>query len=1164
MTYDAADGYIIMVGGYTYPGGDLLGPDQGVLNDTWLFSDGAWTQGTSFPQQLVWDNEMTYDAADGYVALFGETVATPATYGVWSYLAGAWHRVASGDPALFYDPVTYDAADGYVLDMGGNGSYATYKYIGGAWTFLDPSKEPTWNGWETLVYDPAAKAVVLPDLASGFAPRVTSQASTTWEYAAGSWTDITSQVGTPPSLRDGASMVYDAHDGEMILFGGVSPYGTFYGDTWTFGGNASVLTVTPSTVAVDTQITLNTTVIGGSPPFTYTYAGLPTGCVTQDAAEWTCTPTAWGTFWITVNVTYGVGGLFSGNAELEVTGPPTGWGNVTWSGMNSTNQPDPPTDAIETYDAADHELLVIDQWHYDRTYESWMGFPEVWSFANGTWTNLTYQVPATLFASSSGIYFQQMVYDAADGYVLLVQQWIHSYNGAWTPSGLNFWTYYGGMWTNITGSVTGAPPASFSYGGVAYDEEDHAVIMVVSGGVQTETYEYRAGVWSMVTTSPSQPDILSGFSMSWDTADDSILLVSGIGYASQTISTFHAGVWTTVETSFPLDSFQVVDDPAIGYAIIYGGFGNGEMNETYLYAAGTWVQYLPILPAPPGGFGSTLVYYPPMSAVISLGGSATNSASPYPPISPIMWTFRNNTNAIAITSFTASPSNVPLGQSTYLNVSAQGGSGVFHYNYTGLPGGCLTENVSSLPCTPSVPGTYSVKVFVNDTKGRSAFSSLTLRDYVPFTEVEFSAAPNPAILGEPVNFTSTVAGGVSPITWAWNFGDGTIGGNLQDITHIYTTNGPFEAELSVTDHIGTTAYAYLNITIRLQATALANVTVGAAPLAVGFTSQVRGGAPAYTYSWSFGDGGTSTAPDPSHTFVSQGSYLVELEVVDSAHDEAVSYLNETVTQGGTPLAIGLEAVPPSLEVGNSSIITATPTGGHGTYTVTWPGKPAWCAAVTVLSLNCTPVAVGNFTLEVSVTDATGTTATNSVTLIVTSNRSIAPLALTIAVQPGNMTVGSPFLLTAVPSGGQPPYVISWPGLPDWCSEISSTTIKCVPPAQGDYTFTADVMDSAGKTATASVGFIASCGVGQCPVRQQQSTFLGLPGNDGYILIAALVAAVVVIALVAYRSRRKRPEIEGGNETVDAFQEYRKPPTRPEDGPIDILGEGQTDPAEDLL
>ncbi len=68
--------------------------------------------------------------------------------------------------------------------------------------------------------------------------------------------------------------------------------------------------------------------------------------------------------------------------------------------------------------------------------------------------------------------------------------------------------------------------------------------------------------------------------------------------------------------------------------------------------------------------------------------------------------------------------------------------------------------------------------------------------------------------------------------------------------------------------------------------ATADVTVGGAPLTVSFsstgTSDPDGGPMPLTYAWTFGDGGSSTLPNPQHTYATPGQYQATLTVDDGA------------------------------------------------------------------------------------------------------------------------------------------------------------------------------------------------------------------------------------------------------------------------------------------
>jgi|GEM_PF-3702070 len=67
----------------------------------------------------------------------------------------------------------------------------------------------------------------------------------------------------------------------------------------------------------------------------------------------------------------------------------------------------------------------------------------------------------------------------------------------------------------------------------------------------------------------------------------------------------------------------------------------------------------------------------------------------------------------------------------------------------------------------------------------------------------------------------------------------------------------------------------------LAVTTTANPASGGVPLTVAFTSSIVNGTAPFTYNWNFGDGGTSTQQNPSHTYTSTGDYSVNLTAQDS-------------------------------------------------------------------------------------------------------------------------------------------------------------------------------------------------------------------------------------------------------------------------------------------
>jgi PKD repeat protein len=126
-------------------------------------------------------------------------------------------------------------------------------------------------------------------------------------------------------------------------------------------------------------------------------------------------------------------------------------------------------------------------------------------------------------------------------------------------------------------------------------------------------------------------------------------------------------------------------------------------------------------------------------------------------------------------------------------------------------------------------------------------------------------------------------------SYAWDFGDGGTSTDPSG-TYTYTAAGSFTVTLVVTDDRGATDTATTTVEVaegtptNQPPTAVASVlpTSGTAPLEVvanGSGSTDPDGT-IVSYAWDFGDGATSDLFVASHTYTSQGSYLVTLTVTD--------------------------------------------------------------------------------------------------------------------------------------------------------------------------------------------------------------------------------------------------------------------------------------------
>ncbi|WP_449405392.1 PKD domain-containing protein [Methanolacinia paynteri] len=159
----------------------------------------------------------------------------------------------------------------------------------------------------------------------------------------------------------------------------------------------------------------------------------------------------------------------------------------------------------------------------------------------------------------------------------------------------------------------------------------------------------------------------------------------------------------------------------------------------------------------------------------------------------------------------------------------------------------------------------------------------------------------------PLNVTFTDLTSVTPASWLWEFGDGA-NSTEENPSHTYTMPGVYSVNLTISNSKGTNNtlkvnYISVNNTAPPVADFISDETSGMEPLTVKFTDNSTGNIT--SWKWEFGDGGTSTEQNPSHTYNDAGDYSVRLTVKNSRGTDSIlkrNYIGVAKLNGDPPAA----------------------------------------------------------------------------------------------------------------------------------------------------------------------------------------------------------------------------------------------------------------------
>jgi PKD repeat protein len=232
-------------------------------------------------------------------------------------------------------------------------------------------------------------------------------------------------------------------------------------------------------------------------------------------------------------------------------------------------------------------------------------------------------------------------------------------------------------------------------------------------------------------------------------------------------------------------------------------------------------------------------------------------------------------------------------------------SGALYYR-TSTAGGAWSaatslsaDNFPAPDLLASSNGAAGGKVHLLTARGTSAYSvayDAVSADVAP--DAVFTAVPTSGYAPLTVQFTDASTG--APTGRDWNFGDGSAHSSASNPVHAYAAVGTYSAVLWVSNSVGSDS-ATRSITATAPPAPAASFSFaplsGSTPLLVAFTDLTTNNP--VSWSWAFGDGGSSTTRNPQYTFNSPGTFSVVLSASNLAGFSKYT-ASIPVTRGSAP------------------------------------------------------------------------------------------------------------------------------------------------------------------------------------------------------------------------------------------------------------------------
>ena len=699
LAYDAADRQVVLFGGWGV---------TRILNDTWTFRDGTWTNVTNLSQPAPSARSSFAfgdDTTDGYLLLFGGSGPQgdffSAENDTWSFHAGMWtNRTSTGPapPGRDSAALADDPSDGYVLLFGGTygcDGYCsawvfyndTWVYRAGLWTDLRTTSSPPERAGEILATDPNGGSVILAngeDYGSAY--------SDTWSYHAGAWTQLTLSAYAPADAT--IAFASDPMDGQIVA---IMEWWWPDHATWTYQGDSVAVNISasPPTGPAPLNVTLNATVQGSPGP----YSG------------------AWlfgdGTATSGLNVTHVFEAPALYRAHLNVT---TSTGNQTGADLLVSAS---SSLACSIAAAQTNGTGPLDDTFLGLASGGLPPYAFTWSFGDGS-------------NSSTGTLAQHRYWFPGAYWAVLA---VRDSGGNQTSSGIRVVVQSPALQLELSATnPAGDAPLSENF------------TVAVMGGVPPYEYLWDYGDGSTSSTADAPHTFLSPGTY------NVTLTVTDARLASVSRSTFVV-VFPTLRVNASVSLGAGPAPLSVPFVADISG-GSGPYAAWWTFGDGTF-----------GSFeNGTHVYVGPGTYIASLrvtdaaGGVATSeplTISAGSPLAPLR-------AALAIT-----PDPVIQFSVVTVTLNISGGSAPYALTWSGLPTGCDPGQAISFSCQAAEVGVGSLAASVVDGDGQTTVARELLVVQPQAIQLDLTVRPSVATLGQTIQLSTEVFGGVPPFTFSW-------------------------------------------------------------------------------------------------------------------------------------------------------------------------------------------------------------------------------------------------------------------------------------------------------------------------------------------------------------------------------------------------------------